>query len=661
MRWTCVTIISCLISATLTAQQDFEPRPEDLQLITRKLDSLTVLIKQGRAKIFTTGCVFPGHKEQYFINDLSFVISGEAMKLTENTRGPYLHVITLLYVANRNYENKNYAGAIVCWKKALGISKAYGFTYEELHHCRVALNNSSFLSGNYAEAMQNSSEGLTRAEEIGDKTQMAHFSNVIGYIHMKQKNFAEAERYFIDYLNLSRHTRDSVWESHALYNLADLYLTRGLPDTALNYLERSLKIYRIIALNPERRFALPEREGYISNKMAHAWMLKKEYETALRFIRVSLVSAEEAVGVNSYDKAEYYIRAAEIFNQIKKPDSALLLSHKGLAISKHIIHREHMMYACQQLSEAFAQVKQFDSAWYYQSKFQRLSDTITNESSQRDILLRETYLSIEREKVKQQAALENQRIWRNIFIGLALVTMIISYLIYNRYRLRQKNRMQAELNKQQLEILRTTIEVQDKERKRIAEDLHDSLGSILSAAKLKLSAIEIQGSQNGNGENAYVDDTLSLMDEAINEMKNIAYNIMPATLSRLGLIVALQNLFNRISHRSRLNINFSTYGFEERLDAMLEMSIYRIVLESINNVVKHAHANHVTVQLIKYPDYINITIEDDGLGFRQTLEFLGNGLANIDSRVRNLGGSLDIDSVEGRGTTILVDIPFRKG
>jgi signal transduction histidine kinase len=174
-----------------------------------------------------------------------------------------------------------------------------------------------------------------------------------------------------------------------------------------------------------------------------------------------------------------------------------------------------------------------------------------------------------------------------------------------------------------------------------------------------LSSVEATGGSTSNPENEKLNDALLLLDEAINEMKSIAYNIMPATLSRLGLIAALQNLFTRISSRAALKLNFSTHGFNERLDQLLEVSIYRIVLESINNVVKHANAGNVTVQLIRYPDYINITIEDDGKGFRQALEQHGNGLANIDSRVRNLGGRLDIDSTVGSGTTILVDIPYR--
>ena len=89
----------------------------------------------------------------------------------------------------------------------------------------------------------------------------------------------------------------------------------------------------------------------------------------------------------------------------------------------------------------------------------------------------------------------------------------------------------------------------------------------------------------------------------------------------------------------------------------MEVSLYRIVLEAVTNVVKHAGASSVTVQLIRYPSYINLTVEDDGKGFQPDMVSTGNGLNNIESRVRNLGGTFHIDTVRGRGTTVLVDIP----
>jgi signal transduction histidine kinase len=137
---------------------------------------------------------------------------------------------------------------------------------------------------------------------------------------------------------------------------------------------------------------------------------------------------------------------------------------------------------------------------------------------------------------------------------------------------------------------------------------------------------------------------------------------MPATLSKLGIVAALQNLIGKISSHSGLQVQFSAHGFDGRLDESTEISIYRIVLELINNVVKHADADKVTVQMIKYPSYINLTVEDNGKGFdyEKALEQKkGIGLGNIASRVEYLNGTLSLDSSAGKGTTVIIDIPYK--
>lgn len=134
---------------------------------------------------------------------------------------------------------------------------------------------------------------------------------------------------------------------------------------------------------------------------------------------------------------------------------------------------------------------------------------------------------------------------------------------------------------------------------------------------------------------------------------------MPATLLKLGLIVALQNLFNRITTQSFIYINYTTFGFTSRLDEATELSIYQVVLEAVNNIVKHAQACNITVQLVRSASNINITIEDDGQGFEVSRENTGgSGLNNMQSRIKNLGGTIDIDSQHGSGTTIIIEIPY---
>lgn len=642
-------IIIMLLMPLITTAQDISPA--ELRYFREKIDSLPYYIKTGQVHSYSQECELSRHRHYYILPSLS--LSRDVTGFDDARKDAYARLCALNQKATAFYEKKDQVNAARCWQQALQIALDENFDFDELHSLRVAMNNLCFLAGDYAGAMKISTEGLERAEELGDRNRMAHFNNVIGYIHMKQGNLDEAGRYFLMYLDLAKKIRDSMYEAHALYNLADLAIAQQRYDTAIIHLQSSIALYRLLDRSPGHLpFSLPEREAYISNKMAEAYKLKGDMRHALQYALASTdLLPNDGWRINDYDEASYYINAGDIYNCLQLPDSALLLLRPGMSIARRIIHREHIRDAAAQMANAFAQQKKFDSAYLYHLFFTNLADSIITESSQREIMQREANRQIQEEKERQQRRVERQRLWQYIVIGIAVLSVIIIYLLYNRYRLRQENR-------QQQEILHTTIKVQDEERKRVAEDLHDSLGSILSAAKLKLSAVE-ETKAPGSDEKDKLRDTLALLDEALAEMKNIAYNIMPATLSRLGLTAALQSLFNRISGRSALHVTYNAHGFDRRLDEFTELNIYRIILESVNNVVRHASANNVTVQLVKYPAYINISVEDDGCGFEKELISGGHGLGNIASRVKNLDGTINIDSRPGSGTTVFVDIPYR--
>lgn len=366
--------------------------------------------------------------------------------------------------------------------------------------------------------------------------------------------------------------------------------------------------------------------------------------------------------MNDYDEASYYINTGDIYNQLKLPDSAIIYLQKGLGIAALIIHREYMRDAYEQLAIAYSQKKDFQKAFTYQDLFTKLKDSITEESSQREIYQREAAMQLERQQRSQEIVLQRQRTWRNIIIGIAILLLLTGAFLYNRYRLKQKNRYQKELNRQQVELFNAIAATQEQERKRIAQDIHDSLGSVLSAAKLKLTEAKEINPELGTDEKFLTG--INLLDEASAELRSISHNIMPATLSKLGLVPALKNLSEKISSNKGLQVTFSAHEFDSRLDEQTEISIYRIILELINNAVKHAEASMATVQLVKYPDNINISVEDNGKGFdltRVSQEKKGIGLGNIFSRVEYMKGSINIDTVTGRGTTVIIDIPLKTG
>ena len=213
---------------------------------------------------------------------------------------------------------------------------------------------------------------------------------------------------------------------------------------------------------------------------------------------------------------------------------------------------------------------------------------------------------------------------------------------------------------QQIEVFNAIVTAQDQERKRIAQDIHDSVGSLLSAAKLKFSSLDEAQSKISEDTRYKFKQAEALLDEAATELRNISHNMMPASLSKLGLVAAINNLLEKISDHSNIRFSLNVYQFEGRLDETTEISIYQILLELINNIVKHSGADKATIEMNKYTSYINLIVEDNGKGFVYDLtkkEKIGIGLTNIISRVGILKGTIDIDSVQDKGTTVIIDIP----
>jgi two-component system, NarL family, sensor kinase len=651
------------------AQTDsLQPPADKIMYLTKLLDSLPYFIQKGHAHLSAKrACDLPGH-DSYFIPHNLVSISEPALKYTGKKRRAYIEMRVCADVAGEFYRKQDYTQTKKWILKALEISIKNSFYFEELHGYREQLNNVLFHLGDYSEAMKISTEGLIKAERINDRDRMAHYNNVLGYIMMKQKNFELSEKYYSTELALARQLKNKMEEAKALLNLTDLYISQQKElSRALSLIQNAQDIYKEIHVTHPGYDSLYiiHRTAYCSNKLSEVYELMEDYKEALQHslfaIKISKKTVNEFHG-NLYDVSSYYINAGDLYNKLQKPDSALYYSRIGLQIADSIKHRENLRDAYEQISLSFAIIQNFDSAYIYEQFFTKLKDSIADESNRQDILMRDADLRVERDRRIQEVKLSQQQTWRNIIIGISILVILIIVMLYNRRRIKQKMLYQKELNKQQNELMNAVILTQDKERKRIAEDLHDSLGSILSAAKLKLSGLAEATSASGNGQTKSFDDTMNLLDEAVNEMRTISHNLLPASLLRLGLVAGLQNLFDKISAKSGLHINFNTYGFRERLDEPVEVSIYRIILEAVNNVIKHARAKNVTVQLMQYETYINILVEDDGIGFDRdgTLQGQGIGLNNIFSRVDHMKGKVDIDTRLKAGTVINIDIPYQK-
>ena len=200
------------------------------------------------------------------------------------------------------------------------------------------------------------------------------------------------------------------------------------------------------------------------------------------------------------------------------------------------------------------------------------------------------------------------------------------------------------------------INGQEGERTRIARDLHDGLGGIFSTVKMHFSTLQHEVPEL-KGNNLYR-KSFEMVDGASEELRKIAHNMMPEVLMKMGLVPALQDLCNNINAGKQLHINLQAYGMEKRLSGSIEIMLFRIIQELINNIIKHSSASEAIIQFNRNANNLTITVEDNGRGFDvNELEAKRHaGLQTIKSRVAYLDGRISIDSKTGVGTTVMIDL-----
>jgi signal transduction histidine kinase len=211
--------------------------------------------------------------------------------------------------------------------------------------------------------------------------------------------------------------------------------------------------------------------------------------------------------------------------------------------------------------------------------------------------------------------------------------------------------MVAMQREHELKVLTAMMEGEEKERTRLARELHDGVGGILSATKMHLSVLRQEQSQPTTS--SKFDHTVSMLDSASKEIRAISHNLSPDILQHYELDAALANFCRSVSNAA-LQVDFYSLGEPPRLKSNYKLIIYRMVQELVNNIIKHAGASHAMVQLSQYDNILSITVEDDGAGFVQK-ESTGIGLLNLQARARNINGQLNIESTPGSGTTVYLE------
>lgn len=245
---------------------------------------------------------------------------------------------------------------------------------------------------------------------------------------------------------------------------------------------------------------------------------------------------------------------------------------------------------------------------------------------------------------------------------LFLASMLVMFVFINKKRmLTERNKLQALKSSYQKEMLKAAIDAQEKERKRIAENLHDEVGALLSLARLNANkSFEISESEDNK---RIIEDTIEFIDNTIKNVRRISKDLLPSTLEEFGLIDAITDLVKKINNSTNdLRVNFEHQGEFYNLYPEVELALYRVTQELINNVIKHAEASEIIISLNLINNHLVLQVLDNGIGFRvedfgdKSAFERGIGLKNIHSRISMLDGEIEYLPNQPKGTNAKIEL-----
>ncbi len=256
---------------------------------------------------------------------------------------------------------------------------------------------------------------------------------------------------------------------------------------------------------------------------------------------------------------------------------------------------------------------------------------------------------------------ENQKRKNQLTLSITLIGLIVAIFLFVYYRKKQiqKTLHVAALAEADKLRFKEVIEAEEKERSRIAQELHDGLGQLLSTARLNVASLEDAVTEVDKPD---LERSLKIIDEACVEVRNISHNMMPSALIRLGLIPAVTELVNNVNSAKGIKVDFEN-NVDSSLGQSLDITIYRVIQEILNNMIKHAKANHINISIKKNDDDLAIIMTDNGIGFNTDELKKGKGLGwkNIFSRVSMLEGSIQLESELQKGTMVFINLKLKNG
>ncbi len=487
-----------------------------------------------------------------------------------------------------------------------------------------AIGNVYNMQGMNTLAIENYEHVMRTCEKYHWNQSLATVYLNIAELYFGIENYPMAEEYVGRLDSLAHLTGDSLFIAKANVEKGVLYRSAyGDYDRALQHAQTAADY---LLDNPEEG----TWQSTCMHLLASIHLKKGDLAEAEKLIARQRTMAEEME--SPYDIASALAQEAELHS--RRSEWRKVMEAGERALTYNDLEPENTLGIYKQLGEASSRLGRGDDAIKYYGKALELQASWSNENHQSALAEQKVRYETEQKELRIGSLEQEKRLMMGLAVSGGLLALLILLLLFYLNRLHR--------HQKRLLATQVALDSENAERQRIARDLHDGLGGMLSATKLQLT--------DGNRDKA-----LELLHASTTEMRRVAHHLMPDSLVRFGLITALEDFAYAIP-QARFTHSYP----DTRLDENMEMTLYRTAHELVNNALKHADAKHIDIDLAAYKNRITLHVADDGKGFAYPPEKEGFGLKNIRNRIAMYGGKMLVDSRPGYGTEINIEIKRNK-
>lgn len=552
----------------------------------------------------------------------------------------------------RFYKNRDYSKVIyfagIAYKQSIANKQSL-FAGESA----LMLGTGNYLAGKYKETLLWYFEAERLYSKVDDKKGLAELYAEMCVFYVKNKAFKSADSVSKKAVALSIITKNTTLLAASVNDRGVMFMDEGKTDSAIRAFRSSYLLYKKLKDKIGMAYSLDYLSSALSEKGLYSESLRAIYES--KRLREGMGDKTgEAIAVSNI---------GELYLKEKKPAEAAPFFIEAIAKAHALQYADLEIYAYGMLVQTYHQQQKFREAYQAQSKYLELSkkfEDAKNTKALQELQTRyETTKKEEQNKLlKEENAAQLIKISRNrigiyALLAITILTILLFYLLYNKYKLKQQARFsEAMLMEHQLRA-RGIMDAEENERQRLARELHDGVGQLLCAARRQVEINNIAGQS---------DDALQMLDDSITEVRDISHSMIPPSILNKTLKQAVEEFIGRMNTKKAISIRTDWVNTNDlKLDKTITLMLYRSMQEIITNIFRHARATSVHIELVNHNTDLTLMIYDNGVGFdKEKLLQTGKGmgLKNIQSRIAYIGGSLQIDTMPFKGVTYTIELPL---